>query len=278
VKPQESAQAKEAARPKIGIFGLSGCWGEQIVILNCEDQLLDIVGSVEIVDFLGGSSHNDHDVQLTIALVEGSVGTVAEEAALGRIRERSQLLVACGTCACFGGVAAQDPPDALPRRAELARLVYDDPAAAAATSGWDLHPHRPLADYVKVDVAIPGCPMEKSDFVRVVASLLAGDLPLFPSYPVCLECKMAEQDCLLLSRGLPCAGPVTAAGCGARCPGYAVACIGCRGPVEEANHASLRSLFAERKLPEEEIRARLRTFAAPVVDLASTTGAKAAGH
>ena len=39
-------------KPKIGIFGLSGCWGEQIVILNCEDQLLDLVGD-EFRDLFG---------------------------------------------------------------------------------------------------------------------------------------------------------------------------------------------------------------------------------
>src|SRR5512143_957677 len=95
-------------KPRIGIFGLSGCWGEQIVILNCEDQLLDILGAVEIVDFLGGSSVNDAESRLAIAFVEGSVANAREKAELQHIRDRSDLLVACGSCACFGGVAAMD--------------------------------------------------------------------------------------------------------------------------------------------------------------------------
>ena len=122
-------------KPRIGIFGLSGCWGEQIVILNCEDELLDIVGAVDIVDFLGGSSVNDDDGPLAIAFVEGSVGSAREEAALKRIRERAALLVACGSCACFGGVAAMEADAS---RDELARRVY-----GAGHPAYDLSPAPP---------------------------------------------------------------------------------------------------------------------------------------
>ncbi len=244
-------------KPKIGIFGLSGCWGEQIVILNCEDELLSLVGAVDIVDFLGGSSLNDHDTRLDVAFVEGSVGSAREETALRRIRERSALVVACGTCACFGGIAGMDGGRP---RAEMADAVY---GAVAAT--YDLRPHRPLADLVKVDAAIPGCPMEKREFLQAVACLLNGDQPLAATTPVCAECKMAEQDCLLLARHVPCAGPVTASGCLARCPGFNVPCIGCRGPVDEANFASMADILAKSGFSEAEIRRKLRTFAAPVL-------------
>ncbi|MGD0309895.1 MAG: NADH:ubiquinone oxidoreductase [Acidobacteriota bacterium] len=247
-------------KPKIGIFGLSGCWGEQIIILNCEDQLLDIVGATEIVDFLGGSSVNDEESPLAIAFVEGSVANGREEEQLRRIRERAEMLVACGTCACFGGVAAMDAEQ--PREQVICQVYGAD----AAVSAWDIRPHRPLADFVKVDVAIPGCPMEKTDFLRATASLLNGDLPQLPAYPVCLECKMNENDCLLISRGLPCAGPITSAGCGARCPGYNVVCIGCRGPVEECNIMSLQKILEAKELKAAEIRCKLRTFAAPALD------------
>jgi coenzyme F420-reducing hydrogenase gamma subunit len=244
-------------KPRIGIFGLSGCWGEQIVILNCEDDLLDIVGAVDIVDFLGGSSVNDTSGTLAIAFVEGSVGSAREEAAIKRIRERAALVVACGSCACFGGVSAMDA-DA--DRAQMAAAVYGPDLPP-----YDLTPHRAIGDVVKVDVAIPGCPMEKDEFLRAVANLLNGDLPQPAAYPVCTDCKMNEQDCLLVSRHIPCAGPVTAAGCGARCPGYNVPCIGCRGPVDEANFGSMKDILEKAGFTEQEIWRKLRTFAAPAV-------------
>jgi coenzyme F420-reducing hydrogenase gamma subunit len=253
-------------KPKIGIYGFSGCWGEQIVILNCEDQLMDLFGAVDIVDFLSGSSINDTESRLLIAFVEGSIANAREEEALRKVRERADLLVACGSCACFGGVAAMD---ARTPRAEVIQQVYgkDGPAGS-----WDIGPHRPLSDFVKVDLNIPGCPIEKTEFLRVVSSLLNGDLPVMPAYPVCLECKMLENECLLVKRGLPCAGPVTAAGCGARCPGYNIPCIGCRGPVEEANMGSLEKILEQKEHKLDEIKRKLRTFAAPVLDRAENRG------
>ncbi len=253
-------------KPKIGIYGFSGCWGEQIVILNCEDQLLDIFGAVDIVDFLGGSSVNDTESRLLIAFVEGSIANAREEASLRKVRERSDLLIACGSCACFGGVAAMD---ARAPRAEVIQQVYGENGPAKS---WDIGTHRPLSDFVKVDLCIPGCPIEKTEFLRVVSNLLNGDVPVMPAYPVCLECKMKENECLLVVRGLPCAGPVTVAGCGARCPGYNIVCVGCRGPVDEANMNSLESILEQKKFAMEDIKRKLRTFAAPVLDRTENRG------
>ena len=253
-------------KPKIGIYGFSGCWGEQIVILNCEDQLMDLFGAVDIVDFLGGSSVNDTESRLLIAFVEGSVANAREEAALKRVRERSDLLVACGSCACFGGVAGMD---ARASRAEVIQQVYGKDGSAKS---WDIGPHRPLSDFVKVDLNIPGCPIEKTEFLGAVASLLNGDMPTLPAYPVCLECKMLENECLLVKRGLPCAGPVTVAGCGARCPSYNIACIGCRGPIDEANMGSITKILEQKEFSKDEIRRKLRTFAAPVLDRTENRG------
>lgn len=245
-------------KPRIGIFGLSGCWGEQIVMLNCEDQLLALVDAVEFADFLGGSSANDTEGPLAIAFVEGSVGSAREEAMVRRIRARAQWLVACGSCACFGGVAACEQDAS--RHRDHAVSIYGPMA-----SGYDMRPHRPLSSYVRVDVAIPGCPMEKEEFLSAVACLLNGDRPEPVTTPVCAECRMREQECLLLSSKIPCAGPVTAGGCGARCPGFNVPCIGCRGPVEEANFSSMEQILAAAGLTHDDIRRQLRTFAAPAI-------------
>jgi sulfhydrogenase subunit delta len=253
-------------KPKIGIYGFSGCWGEQIVILNCEDQLLDIFGAVDIVDFLGGSSVNDTESRLRVALVEGSIANAREEASLRQVRKRSDILIACGTCACFGGIAAMDT--AAPR-SEVVKQVY---GMNGPTGSWDIGSPRPLSDFVKVDLCIPGCPIEKKEFLKVMSNLLNGDLPVMAAYPVCLECKMKENECLLVVRGLLCAGPVTAAGCGARCPGYNVACVGCRGPAEESNRDSLQDMLEQKRFGKDEIKRKLRTFAAPVLDRTSNRG------
>ena len=65
--------------PKVGIFGLTGCAGDQLVILNAEDELLDIVRVLDVKDFLMASSGNDTETELDIAFVEGAVVTLSDD-------------------------------------------------------------------------------------------------------------------------------------------------------------------------------------------------------
>ncbi len=39
------------SKPKVGVFGFTGCGGCQLEILNLEDQLLDLIGAIDIVHF-----------------------------------------------------------------------------------------------------------------------------------------------------------------------------------------------------------------------------------
>jgi len=67
------------AKPKVGVFGMTGCAGEQIVILNCEDQLMDILKILDIRSFHTAMSENDEKCDLDIAFVEGAVVQPEEE-------------------------------------------------------------------------------------------------------------------------------------------------------------------------------------------------------
>ncbi len=243
-----------SVKPKSGIFGLTGCSGEQIVILNCEDELLDIAGAMDIKVFHTAASDNDDENPLDIAFVEGSVVKPEEVEVLKKIRARAKLLVAIGTCAAWGGIPAMHNERS---REELCREVYGGDGQTFATI-----PPQPLRTFVKVDYVLPGCPMEKEDFLRAVPMLLHADLPLVPNYAVCTECKMRENECLL-RRGLLCLGPLTQAGCNARCPSYGVPCCGCRGPVDEANVASEVKILHEKGFTAVDIHNALRAFAAP---------------
>jgi sulfhydrogenase subunit delta len=241
------------SRPKAGIFGLTGCAGDQLAILNCEDELLRIVELLDIRDFLMASSANDEETRLDIALVEGAVLSRRDEAKLERIRERSDLLVALGTCALHGGIPVMDRDH---DRDALLRAVYGEMGATYDTSSA-----RPLHEVVPVDLGIPGCPIEKHELLEALGSLLHGDPPLPRSYPVCTECKMAENACLLARPDAFCLGPVTAAGCLARCPALGIGCVGCRGPAVDANYASAVEMYVDRGTSREDTIRKMRTFA-----------------
>jgi coenzyme F420-reducing hydrogenase gamma subunit len=240
-------------KPSVGIYGLTGCAGDQLAILNCEDELLDIAGAVDLKFFPMAMSNNDEDAALDIAFVEGAVVQPEDEQMLGKLRNRAKLLVALGTCAVWGGVQAMKNEIA---REELKLKVY-----GPAGKRFDAVTPQPLSHFVKVDLAISGCPVEKEQLLQGVAALLHGDLPRLPNYAVCTECKMAEYPCVLIEQGQLCLGPITVAGCKARCPSCAQPCIGCRGPVEEANVSSEIKVLKERGFTSVDIQNRLRTFA-----------------
>jgi sulfhydrogenase subunit delta len=241
------------SKPTVGIFGLTGCAGDQLVILNCEDELLGLVELLDIRDFLTASSERDTAAPLDLAFVEGAVVSRRDEEMLRAIRDRSRTLVALGTCAVWGGIPALDR--GLDRSALFA-AVYGPDAPA-----YDTQPARALHEVVKVDHAITGCPIEKHEFISAVAHLLNGNPPLFPEYPVCTECRIRENRCLLLKDRVICCGPVTVAGCDARCPSLGIACVGCRGPAVDANFASALALFEEEGFDRALVTRKLGTFA-----------------
>lgn len=261
--PAIEGNGATAARPKVGVFGLTGCAGDQLTLLNCEAELLRIVELMDVRDFLMAASGGDPACRLDLALVEGSVLSQRDEDRLKAIRSRSDLLVALGTCAMHGGVPIMDRDH---DRDALLRLVYGD-----LGSTYDTQSARPLYDVVKVDLGIPGCPIEKNELLEAVAYLLNGDLPLPRRYPVCTECKVRETQCLLAEPDGFCLGPVTAAGCEARCPALGIGCVGCRGPAVDANWASAMALFMARGVSREELVRKMRTFARTPVGVAGVT-------
>ncbi len=240
-------------KPSVGIYGLTGCAGDQLALLNCEDELLDITGAVNLKFFPMAMTGNDDDGPLDIAFVEGAVVQAEDEHMLRKLRDRAKLLIALGTCAVWGGVQAMK--NEIPR-AELNRKVY-----GSQGERFEAVAPQPLNHFVKVDFALSGCPVEKGQLLQALAALLHGDLPRLPNYAVCSECKMAENPCVLIEGGRLCLGPITVAGCNARCPSCARPCIGCRGPVEEANVSSEIKVLTEKGFTWVDIQNRLRTFA-----------------
>ena len=78
------------SKPAVGIFGLTGCAGDQLVILNCEDRLLDLVALIDVREFLMASSENDTACALDVALVEGAVVSQRDADRLREVRQRAK--------------------------------------------------------------------------------------------------------------------------------------------------------------------------------------------
>jgi coenzyme F420-reducing hydrogenase gamma subunit len=243
------------SQPRVGIFGLTGCAGDQLQILNCEDELLRLAGSINIVDWAMVTSNNDPTCRLDIAFVEGVVATELDLDRLKTIRARTNFLVALGTCAVWGGLPAMR--NDIPREILEREFFEEDRPIPDAVEAL------PAAHFVPFEFLLPGCPIERHEFLATVNSLLFGTVPELPAIPVCLECKIRENACRVIEFEEVCCGAMTRGGCGARCPSHGVSCAGCRGPVEEPHYDANVTMFADRGISAMEISTRMRHFAAP---------------
>jgi sulfhydrogenase subunit delta len=251
------------AVPRIAVFSFTSCEGCQLQILNLEDELLALLRRVEIVNFREAMTERSDDYQ--IALVEGSVSTQADEDELREVRARAAVLVTIGACAVTTGVNGMR--NALPAEQAWAR-VYPD-------RGFDagVQPRvRRVADVVKVDVEVPGCPIDRGELLRTLTVLLLGQVPRLPSTPVCDECRRAGNPCLL-DRGEFCFGSVTRSGCGAICPRFGESCCACRGLLPAAPLAELLEILELRGIPRAESLLRLTQFASQDPQVLALTAA-----
>ncbi|RLD00198.1 MAG: NADH:ubiquinone oxidoreductase [Chloroflexi bacterium] len=236
-------------KPKVAFFDFACCEGCQLTVIDALQTHVDLLDAVEIVNFREATSRQEHDYQ--IAFIEGSITREQDEERLYRIREQADILVALGTCAHLGGVNALKNLHPLE---DVRRWVYGDKA-----DWYPTYPARPISAVVEVDAVIPGCPIDREEFIRVVKSLLVGKKPSIPDYPVCVECKKKGNVCVY-ELGRPCLGPVIRAGCGAICPTYGAGCEGCRGLIPNPNENAMKEVLDEFGLTVDEIMGRFTMF------------------
>lgn len=238
-------------KPKLAVYKFASCDGCQLSLLDCERELLAVAEVVEIANFAEASRRIlKGPYQLT--LVEGSITTPHDAQRVHQIRAESKFLVTIGACANAGGIQAlRNFADV----EEFTRTVYARPDYIKT-----LERSSPIAEHVKVDFALQGCPIDKKQLLETISAFLAGRAPEIPTHSVCMECKRRGTICLMTGAGIPCLGPITRAGCGALCPSYRRGCYGCFGPSESPNTEALMGQFRELGVSEGDIVRVLHTF------------------
>ena len=244
--------SKRFDRPKVAVWKFASCDGCQLALLSAEDELLAIAGEVQIAHFLE-ATREVVDGPYDLSLVEGSITTPHDAERIRHIRSISDTLVTIGACATAGGIQAlRNFAD----EAEFRSIVY-------ARTDWidALAQSTAIAEHVPVDFELRGCPIETRQVVEVINALLAGRKPVTPPHSVCVECKLAGNVCVQVAHGTACLGPVTQAGCGARCPAFHRGCYGCFGPMETPNAAALADhLHDSLGVEREELVRTFSTF------------------
>jgi sulfhydrogenase subunit delta len=242
---------KVIQKPRIGVYGFTGCAGDQLVIIHTEDELLNLFGAVDLRSFVMASS-NPPEGDLDVALIEGSISTQEEAEHIKEIRQRAKILVAIGDCAVNGGPQAMYANDSSFNK--RAQQVYGnvkfltEPLEAA-----------PVDAHVTVDYYLPGCPIASSQTFALISRLIHGAIPEPYPHPVCHECKLNENRCLLLDKKF-CLGPLTSGGCGSVCVNHGLPCVGCWGPQADGNFKYHFQLLESFGMTRDEIVQRIRNY------------------
>lgn len=281
---------------------LNICGGCEVAILDIGEKLLDLLPSLQFVHMPVLMDHKYYGQegekteleipQADVGMISGGIRNEKEKHVAEEMRNKCGTLIALGSCACFGGIPA------LANMYELQELydkVYRDSKSTESnnTPSVDLPPLTDrvyaLDEVVKVDLYIPGCPMNPAIIVEALTALLSGKPFSLPERSVCDDCptKREEKSNFSLKRplqdadftpgdygslrcfneqGIICLGPVTKSGCGKpmnggenvpRCVKGFMPCRGCFGPIRsDANPmvdmmSALSAIGLDAKLVED---------------------------
>ena len=236
---------------RVAVISLASDFGCQVQMTNMDDQLLDVLGQFELSYWqLASSGHLPEAYD--VAVIEGAVTTEEHVALLKRVRATAATVVLIGACAVTGGI----PGLAAAGFEERLGCVYGDDGELLACGR--ISP-LPVDAVIAVDYRVPGCPIDRTEFVAVLQRALMGLSDRMPREPMCASCKVNENACFY-ERGVVCLGMITRAGCGAKCITLGRPCTGCRGVAEDANLELARAVLEERGLAVERLDTALELF------------------
>ena len=166
---------------KLATAWLDGCSGCHMSVLDMDERLLELADLVDLVysPVVDTKQFPDH---VDITLVEGAVASVDDEKKIRKIRAHTKTLVAMGDCAITGNVPSmRNPlgPETILDRAYI-QNVSAQPQIPTVVVPRLLKVVRPIHEYVKVDVFLPGCPPSADTFYAALVALVTGgplDIP-----------------------------------------------------------------------------------------------------
>jgi sulfhydrogenase subunit delta len=230
---------------RIAIFDLTDCEGCELQLINLREKLALVNEQTEIANWRL-ASENKNRGPFDVTFIEGSPITDVDIELVKQARANSKLIITLGSCAALGGVQSS-----INWAKELSNVYGKDYKTKSK-------PPKPVGYYVNVDLHLPGCPVNTEEIADFISAILINKKPTEARYPVCLECKSNENNCLLLE-GQPCLGPITKGGCNAACPDRGLRCWGCFGALRGGNAKALKNLF-DKKFGEERTKQLLEIF------------------
>lgn len=178
--------APAGGKIKLALYWAAACGGCDVSVLDSDEKVLNVGDMADIVMWPVASDGKEKDIEemedgsITVSIINGAVRSSENEHMVKLLRKKSKLVVAYGTCACFGGTPAL--ANLVPGGAEeILDYVYKQtPASKAFCEQYPDKPHVPQSEIVvpegtltlpvlhntvkaldqviDVDYTVPGCP------------------------------------------------------------------------------------------------------------------------
>lgn len=172
--------ARRAAKIKVSMISLCGCWGCTLSLLDTDERLIDLLDKITILR----SSLTDVKripQRCAIGFIEGGVANEENIETLQHFRDNCDILISVGACAIWGGVPAMrnmvelseclaqaytDSPTAVPGAPAV--VPFDKRIPILTTKVYPCH------EVVEMDYFIPGCPPSADAILEVLEDLVNG--------------------------------------------------------------------------------------------------------
>jgi len=163
---------------RLATVWLDGCSGCHMSALDMDERWIELAGLVDLV-YSPLVDAKEYPENVDFVLVEGAVSSEEDLEKIQKVRERTKILVSLGDCAVTANVPSMRnrfPVAAVEHRAyiENAQLNQQVPRQLVPAL---LPKSRPVHEFVKVDVFVPGCPPSADTIHFVLMELLAGRIP-----------------------------------------------------------------------------------------------------
>ncbi|MDY7080195.1 MAG: oxidoreductase [Chloroflexota bacterium] len=305
------SKAKKQAKPKLALYWAASCGGCEITIaelgmkLVTVGELVDIVLWPCIMDFKYSDVEAMKDGEIDICLFNGAIRTSENKHLAKLLRKKSKVLVAFGSCSHTGGIPGlanfYDAESILERVYDTSPSV-DDSRGTRPTKSTKVpegevelpifyEQVKTLAQTVKVDYFMPGCPPVVDQVWKVLQVILSGELPPAGSIvgadgktncDVCTRKKGEssqrikefkrphlvdlDPETCFLTQGVICCGPATRSGCGLPCINGNMPCRGCYGPPDDVVDQGAKLISAIGALVDTDEPETLEQILDTVVD------------
>lgn len=298
-------------KPKVAILWLGGCGGCDEAVVDVNEVIINIAGAVDFVlwpialDYKYHDIKNLNDGEITLTILNGNIRNSDNQEMAKLLRKKSQIVIAFGACACFGGTPALAN---LKTREEIFNWVYHDiptvtnpkptrPELKCNEDGNELilpeiyEKVRALNQVIDIDYYLPGCPPPAYLIMQAISAVLEGKLPrkgstLAPHKALCDDCPRnnskpqklsiknfkriheveASPDICFLAQGIICMGITTRTGCGESCININMPCRGCFGPVEGVEDGGAKFVSALAAMIDVNTEADIKEITSQLSD------------